>query len=87
MLHRGLDSRAFGTTPEDTVVPLWHHRDPWLTLTDSSSMCVAATRTSIRCWRQSPKLCGAATVAAPRSVDIHREQPVRKSAAVGALIH
>ena len=86
MLHRGLDSRAFGTTPEETVVPPWHHRDLWSTLGDSWSMCVAATRTPIRCWRQNPKLIGAATVAAPRSVNIHREQPVKKSAAAEALI-
>jgi hypothetical protein len=44
MLHRGLDSRAFGTTSEETVVPPWHHRDPWSSLAESWSMYVAATR-------------------------------------------
>jgi hypothetical protein len=45
MLHRELDSRAFGTTPEETVVPPWHHRDSWSSLAESWPMCVAATRT------------------------------------------
>jgi hypothetical protein len=43
-LHRGPDSRTFGTTPEETVGPPWHHRDPWSTLASSWSMRVAATR-------------------------------------------